>query len=477
MKHKFKKIDAVIIVALILIAGIVFFKAGYIPDPSKPETPKVYFDQDDVSNKLVVSYVAGDILWIDIEIYGSCDTSDLGKYVVKGNELIDCRGEINLIHKPTGENLGNWKFTEREELPVSLDIDRAVSPEDEGPHYNQLLVSREWWYYTVVFADNCDLPGWTLTVSFNHMSRTDLFFLKPDILFVTLNSPDGKKYGGIVEEDRPLGILRQPTLQATSSSKGFKVSFDESFATGKAPNWHVHVEGENIDDKHDIVIDLQFFAPSAPFWTYSSRLLDKSEGNIASYVFTGCEVTGTIKLDNLPFIVNGIGHHEHTWASGIISKALIRGWDWCHVTLENGWNIYYSNYYFLPQVQTTKIYKATPFAQLYITTDQGKSLTRLEDLTIEIAESDRLFLLVNMPIQTKISAVPKSSQILLSPYDINLDLNITADNTLEKTWKRFTYVGMKIGRTTVSGRITWSDEDGDHNIELNGIGTIWNMRH
>jgi hypothetical protein len=36
---------------------------------------------------------------------------------------------------------------------------------------------------------------------------------------------------------------------------------------------------------------------------------------------------------------------------------------------------------------------------------------------------------------------------------------------------------MKIGRNTVTGEITWSDDDGEHEINLNGIGTIWNMRH
>ena len=35
-------------------------------------------------------------------------------------------------------------------------------------------------------------------------------------------------------------------------------------------------------------------------------------------------------------------------------KPIIKGWDWCHMTLDNGWNIYYSNYYLTSQINTSK---------------------------------------------------------------------------------------------------------------------------
>jgi predicted secreted hydrolase len=415
MKFKFRKIDAIIIIALLIIAGFIFFRAGYIPDPSKPKTPNIEFYQDDANNKLIVEYVAGDILWINIQIIGTCDTSDLTKYVLKGDEITNCWSTITIKYGPTGELYGTWTFTEREELPESIisGNERSVSPEDEGPHYTKISVSREWWYYTVVFSKDCDLPDWTVTISFNHMSRYDLFWLKPDILVVTLHSPDGKEYGGIIEKERYLGILRQPTLQATSSNEGFKVTFQDSFAQGKAPNWHVHIEGKNIDNKHDIIMDLQYFAHSAPYWTHSSRLIDKSAGSIASYIFMGCEVTGSVKIDGINYNVKGIGHHEHTWASNIITKGLIKGWDWCHMTLDNGWNIYYSNYYFLPQIQSTKIFEINPFVTVIITTNQGETITKLEDVNIKVTESDQIFLLLNIPSETQITARPSVTQILL----------------------------------------------------------------
>ena len=65
---------------------------------------------------------------------------------------------------------------------------------------------------------------------------------------------------------------------------------------------------------------------------------------------------------------------------------------------------------------------------------------------------------------------------LLLLYDISLDFNINIDNAYEKIWKFPTYVGMNVGRCSIDGIITWTDEDGEHNIDIQGIGTIWSMR-
>ena len=482
MKLKLRKIDAIILVTLIIVAGYVFHRVGYIDNPLEEEIPKITFFQDDDNFKIIVEYVSTEVLWSKINITGDFDDSTLGRYVHVGDELTECRGTISLTYIPKNLHLKTFTFTEKEELPESIlsSNERAVSPDDEGPHYNarlldSLLISREWWYYTAVL--NTGLPGWTVSISFNHMSRNDLFYEKPDILVVVLNSPNGESYGGVIDKERYLGILRDPTLQATSSNKGFKVSFEDSYAEGQAPGWHVHIEGDNIDSSHNIEIDLHYSASSNPLWTFSSRPLDKSKGKIASYIFTGCDVSGTIKIDGVNFKVDGIGHHEHTWASGVIPKAFIRGWDWCHMTLDNGWNVYYSNYYLLPQIKSTKTTKITPFSSLMITTNKGETITKLDDLEIQIKDSEKNLLFLNLPTSTRVTAQPSSAQILLRSYNIELDVDITADNTIDRIWKRLANVGMRIGRVTISGKISWSDDDGKHDLDLNGIGTIWNMRH
>jgi len=483
MKFKLRKIDAVIVVILIIISVLVLFRAKFIEPPTVPEPPEIHFQQDDVNKKLIVTYVSDEVRWDELEISGDCDKSKLGMMVVEGNEIADCSGTIIVNHKETGATLGSWVFTKKEKLPESLTLlasQRKVSPEDEGAHYkDKLLVNREWWYYTVIFDKNSELAGWTATISFNHMARNDLFITKPDLLFVILHSPDGREYGGVIEKERPLlgdySFLKEPVLQTSSSEKMFKVSFEDSYVQGLAPNWFLHIEGK-MGGKDNIQMDLTFEAKSSPYWTYSNRPIDKSNGKIASYIFLGCDVEGSVNIEGIDYNVKGIGHHEHTWASGILTSGIIRGWDWCQITLENGWNIYYNNYYFTSQYKRAKTYNSNPFSNIIITTDQGEKLLLLNDIKVDITDSDKIFLLLNLPNKIDITAEPSISQILVSEYDVKLDLSIDSHNTFDKEWKKLTHVGMRIGRANINGIITWNDDEGDHEVELNGVGTIWNMR-
>ena len=418
MNSKLKKIDAVIVVVLIVIAGLVLYKAGYIP-------------------------------------------------IDKDEEIDEVQDEEPEEPEPEPK------------LPVSPFIPgymRAVSPEDEGVHFNKIRICREWWYFSAVFDnEDSELNDWAVAVSFNHMARTDLLgTLKPDLLVVTLHGPNGEEYGGMINKKRGFGIFNPPTLEA--KSPGVSVTFEDSWAEGRAPNWHVHAEDNEIDKNHEIIIDLDYFAPNNPLWTIGERAFQKSKSNIASYMFTGCNVTGTIKIDGIEYRVKGTGHHEHSWSPNMVTRGAINGWDWCHMTLDNGWNIYFSNYYPTPQLISTKTTKINPFGSLVITTDSGRTITVLDNIDLKITKEDeKIFLFVKMPSEFSITAKPNLLQPLLKIYNIQLDLEIQAENTYEKVWKVPTYVGMKVGRSTISGKITWSD-DVDHEIELNGIGVIWNMR-
>ncbi len=420
LNFKINKIDAIIVVTLIVIAGVVLTKAGYI----YPTQEKIPASQPDVP--------------------------------------------LPPPPPPTP--------------PVSLSSEyigfmRAISPEDEGVHFDQISICREWWYFGAALdGEDSELKDWTVSVSFNHMARGDLFgTLKPDMLVVTLNGPDGEKYGGIINKERGLGLIKQPTLQA--KTPGLSIEFEDSWAEGGAPEWHVHAEDSDIDKNHEIVVDLNYFSPSDPLWTIGERAFQKSESNIASYMFTGCDVTGTIKIDGTEYHVEGKGHHEHSWSPNIITRGSINGWDWCHMTLDNGWNIYFSNYYLTPQYLSTKTTKINPFGSLVVTTDQGETLTILDDINFEITKSDeKIFPFVKMPSEFSLTAKPSILQPLLKTYSVELELNIISENTCEKVWKIPTYVGMKVGMSAINGKITWSDDEGDQEVELNGIGNIWSMR-
>jgi hypothetical protein len=416
MNIKLKKIDALIVVILLVVAGIVLFKSGYLPFENK-------------ENKEV-----------------------------------------------TEENVSVTPSPPTPPASIVPGFMRAVSPEDEGVHYNKILVSREWWYWSAILdGKDSGLKGWSVAVSFNHMAIGDLFgTLKPDLLVVTLHGPNGEEYGGMINKKRGFGIFSPPTLEA--KSPGVSVTYDNSWAEGKAPKWHVHAESGDIDKNHKIIIDLDYFAPSEPIWTAGERTLDKSKSNIASYVFLGCTVNGTIKIDETSYKVKGNGFHEHSWSPGIVTRGLINGWDWCHMSLDNGWNIYFTSYYPTPQALSRKTSRINPFGTLVITTDNGKTLTILDNVDPKIVASDtKVFPFVKVPSEISITAKPSLLQIPLTTNKIQLNIDIKADNTYEKVWKFPTYVGMKVGRSIISGKITWTDDDGKYEVDLNGLGTVWSM--
>jgi len=355
---------------------------------------------------------------------------------------------------------------------------RAVSADDEGSHYQKIRISREWWYFSAILGgENSELDGWSVAISFNHMARSDLFgTLKPDVLVVTLNGPNGEKYGGIVNNKRSFGILSQPILTATSP--GVSVKYADSWAEGRAPSWHVKAIDNDIDKEHDIVVDLEYFAPSDPIWTVGEKAFLKSRSNIANYAFLGCRVNGTITIDEKEYKVEGTGVHEHSWSPNIVTRGSIGGWDWFHMSFSNGWNIYLANYYPTPQFISTRTSRLNPFSTLFITTDDGETLTSLDNIDIKIIKSEeKVFLkLVTMPSEYSVSAKSRATQVLLKSAKIGLDLDIKTDNSYCKIWKFPTYVGMKVGMSNVTGKITWSDSDGNQEVTLNGLATSWSMR-
>ena len=143
MKYKFKKIDAIIVVIMVVIAGFVLIKYGYIdPNPDEPELPDIEFAKDEENRLLTVRSVSDKVFWSDISIEGDCDKSILGGYIKEGDQITNCVGTIVIMHKPTDTLLYTYKFEPIPELPSNPLIPgnmRDVSPQDEGVHFNTIL--------------------------------------------------------------------------------------------------------------------------------------------------------------------------------------------------------------------------------------------------------------------------------------------------------------------------------------------------
>ncbi len=360
---------------------------------------------------------------------------------------------------------------------------RDVSPEDEGVHFNDLCTSREWWYFNAVFTDTTSqLKDWAVAVSFNHMARGDLFGTnKPDLLIVSILGNNSETYGGMVNKEHHLGILQQGTLIA--ETPGVKVAFEDCWAEGSYPRWHVHVENPDVDSAHEIVIDLDFSAQSLPVWALGSHVIEKSDSEVANYVLLGCTVSGTVTIDGESYIVKGTGSHEHSWTPNAIRKLFIGGWDMFTLTMENGWNLYVANYLPSPQAISGAISALDPFGTLLISSDKGKTITELKDVNLKITQRDeKVFPLVRLPSGFSLQADPSInplyvvSQSLLYGTKTSLKGDLSITHATNHIWKFPTYIGMKIGYCVYDGSLSWTDDEGDHEVPIHGIGVSWNMR-
>jgi hypothetical protein len=68
------------------------------------------------------------------------------------------------------------------------------------------------------------------------------------------------------------------------------------------------------------------------------------------------------------------------------------------------------------------------------------------------------------------------SQSLLYGTKTTLSGDISITNAISNIWKFPAYMGMKIGYCSYDGTISWTDDEGDHEVSVHGIGVSWSMR-
>jgi hypothetical protein len=110
-------------------------------------------------------------------------------------------------------------------------------------------------------------------------------------------------------------------------------------------------------------------------------------------------------------------------------------------------------------------------------------MTELKDVNLKITQKDEnVFPLVKLPSAFSLTADPSINPLYLISQSLLYETKTTLIGDLEithatnKIWKFPTYLGMKIGYCTIQGTISWSDNDGDYEVPVYGIGVSWNMR-
>jgi hypothetical protein len=194
-------------------------------------------------------------------------------------------------------------------------------------------------------------------------------------------------------------------------------------------------------------------------------------------------VSGTITIDGEAYSVKGTGSHEHSWTPNVIRRLFIGGWDWFSLTLDNGWDIYAANYLPSPQAISGALSTVDPFGTLLISTNRGETITELKNVNLKITQRDeKVFPLVRLPSEFSLNANPSInplylvSQSLLYGTKTTLSGDISITHATNQIWKFPTYIGMKVGYCVIDGTISWTDDEGDHEVPIHGIGVSWNMR-
>ena len=307
---------------------------------------------------------------------------------------------------------------------------KILKPEDEGPHFHRLLPMREWWYYNVVFdKSNSELRNWSAMISFNYMSKS---FEEPDIMFITLYDEGNKTYGGMVERER--GALQ-------AKGPGVNITFENSWVKGEYPNWYLHVEDEDADQEHEIILDFHFEAKSCPYWVMMNTGCGSSRSPLGYYSINHCDVRGNVIIDGEAYEIHGTGYHDHTWLLFMIGGASYF-WDWFSVHFDNGLHA------FIWQIIPVTIRNPTSRRPGFCWITDGCNFTEFKFFTMEYLEFEN----TSIPHLKR----PKLFHISSKTYNSEINLYLETKNMHEYLWGKVPIidVGLWEGSCSVNGTIS-----------------------
>lgn len=248
------------------------------------------------------------------------------------------------------------------------DIYNPWTADDEKEHFPCAM---EWWAAEAFFKSVENNKRWSLKVAFTE------WFENPkkigSISNMTLFDQDNNKHF--------ICYLRDYSVRLKSAKDRFDVSYGDSFMKGAFPHYEMHFR----DPKNDIIVDLKYQAESYPHWIaqdITNGWLPMGLGSYRYGFIPKNQISGTMRIKDKMFTIEGKGYFEHVWGdfdydkplSGasklkktIATYAKLTGWwlhnhtikipksitfstennpfgyDWVWALLDNGWSLFYGN--------------------------------------------------------------------------------------------------------------------------------------
>lgn len=348
---------------------------------------------------------------------------------------------------------------------------QTIESRDEGSHYRNNSTHQEWWYYIAFFnRDDSELKNWSMMVSFNQMGVID-------ILFCTIYEENNISYGGSTSKWK--GAMN-------ASGPYVNVEFENSYVTGKYPEWHIYAEHKRKITKNNVTVNITYKAKSKPVWLFMNTGHNNSKSKFGHYCIINNEVNGTVKINETVYYVHGVGYHEHSWINdeknhrpklsflpkkpknkeeGTADWQLILNiWDFGSIFLDNGWNIFVAK-----MCQQSILSRIMP-GELWITAD-GKNIAECHYFKFEYLETNKTSIpSIEIPTKIHIKAIFLNTWIK-KPLKgmLRLDLYIEVTNLHEFTWHGSNQSsGVWEAPCKVHGNLKWLR----NNIELKGLAML-----
>jgi len=244
------------------------------------------------------------------------------------------------------------------------------TPEEDGEHFPSII---EWWCLEGFFKTIENNKRWSLKTTF-----TEWFQTKPQ-----------KKIGSMCNFslfDRELNkhfleYTRNETEKLKSKKDRFDVRFKDNYLKGLYPDYEINIKNQ----VKNIELNIKYHAVSLPYWVTQQTTGGHIPMGLGSYRYgfiPDGKITGTMKIKEDKFKVEGRGYYEHVWGNfsytnpfsnlseikktiSMYAKLIGRqihgnkfliprsitfgtennplGYDWTWALFDNGWNLFYGN--------------------------------------------------------------------------------------------------------------------------------------